>query len=72
MAIFEFSLGAVLDYSQERILSDYNMAEGGFMGLRLLSCCLLQRWQPGHVASANIPLTQTLWRTYYDYMLIRR
>jgi len=34
--IFEFSLGAALGYSQERMLSDYNMAEGGFMGLGLL------------------------------------
>ena len=35
-AIFEFSLGAALGYSQERMLSDFNMAEGGFMGLGLL------------------------------------
>lgn len=36
IAIFEFSLGAVLGYSQERMLSDYNMTEGGFIGLGLL------------------------------------
>ena len=36
IAIFEFSLGAALGYSQERMLSDYNMAEGGFMGIGLL------------------------------------
>lgn len=34
--IFEFSLGRALGYLPERILSDYNMAEGGFMGLGLL------------------------------------
>lgn len=34
--IFEFCLGAVLGYSQERMLSDYNMAAGGFMGPGLL------------------------------------
>jgi hypothetical protein len=36
IAIFEFSLGAALGHSRERMLSDYNMAEGGFMGLGLL------------------------------------
>ena len=36
IVIFEFSLGLVLGYSLERILSDYNMAEGGFMILGLL------------------------------------
>ena len=36
MVIFEISLGAALGYSLKRILSDYNMAEGGFMGLGLL------------------------------------
>ena len=35
-AIFEFSLGAALGYSQERMFSDYNMAEGGLMGPGLL------------------------------------
>jgi hypothetical protein len=34
--IFEFSLGAALGYSRERMLADYNMAEGGFMTLGLL------------------------------------
>ena len=34
--IFEFSLGRALGYSPERILSDYNMPEGGFMGIGLL------------------------------------
>ena len=36
IVIFELSLGAALGYSRERMLSDYNMAEGGFMGLGLL------------------------------------
>lgn len=36
IAIFDYSLGAALGYSQERILSDYNMAESGFMGLGLI------------------------------------
>lgn len=36
IVIFEFSLGAALGYSVERMLSDYNMAKGGFMGLGLL------------------------------------
>jgi hypothetical protein len=31
MAIFEVSLGLAFGYSQERILSDYNVAEGGLM-----------------------------------------
>ena len=34
--IFEFSLGFSLGYSLERILSDYNLREGGLMGLGLL------------------------------------
>ena len=34
--IFEFSLGAALGYFRERMLSDYNIAEGGFMALGLL------------------------------------
>ena len=36
IVIFEFSLGAALGYSWERMLSDYNLAEGGFMGPGLL------------------------------------
>ena len=39
IVIFEFSLGAALGYSRERMLSDYNMAGGeggGFMALGLL------------------------------------
>lgn len=36
IAVFEFSLGAALGYSQERMLSDYNLAEGGFMGFGLV------------------------------------
>ena len=36
IVIFEFSLGAALGYSRERMLSDYNMAEGGYMALGLL------------------------------------
>jgi hypothetical protein len=34
--IFEFSLGTALGYSMERMLSDYNVASGGFMSLGLL------------------------------------
>ncbi len=36
IAVFEFSQGAALGYSQARMLSDYNMAEGGFMGMGLI------------------------------------
>jgi hypothetical protein len=36
IAIFEFGLGTALGYTKERMLSDYNIAEGGFMGLGLL------------------------------------
>jgi hypothetical protein len=36
MAVFEFSLGTALGYTRERMLSDYNLAEGGFMGFGLL------------------------------------
>jgi len=36
MVIFEVSLGRALGYSPERILSDYNMSEGGFMAFGLL------------------------------------
>jgi hypothetical protein len=36
MAVFEFSLGKALGYTRERMLSDYNLAEGGFMGFGLL------------------------------------
>lgn len=36
ITIFEFTLGAALGYSLERILSDYNMAEGRFMAFGLL------------------------------------
>ncbi len=35
-AVFEFGLGAALGYSSERLLSDYNLAQGGFMGFGLL------------------------------------
>lgn len=34
--IFEISLGIALGYSWERILSDYNIVKGGYMGLGLL------------------------------------
>jgi hypothetical protein len=34
--IFEFSLGLFLGYSGERMLSDYNLPKGGFMGFGLL------------------------------------
>ena len=33
---FEFSLGVMLGDSLERMLSDYNMAEGGFMGFGMV------------------------------------
>lgn len=36
IAIFEFSLGTALGYTHERLLADYKIAEGGFMGLGLL------------------------------------
>lgn len=36
IVIFEFSLGTLLGYTQERMFSDYNLAEGGFMGFGLL------------------------------------
>jgi hypothetical protein len=33
---FEYSLGAVLGLTRERMLADYNFAEGGFMAFGLL------------------------------------
>lgn len=36
IAAFEFALGTLLGYSQERMLSDYHPSSGGFMGLGLL------------------------------------
>ncbi|PIP02400.1 MAG: hypothetical protein COW18_13770 [Zetaproteobacteria bacterium CG12_big_fil_rev_8_21_14_0_65_54_13] len=36
IVLFEFSLGAALGYSRQRMFSDYNMAEGGLMPLGLL------------------------------------
>lgn len=36
MVVFEFSFGTALGYTRERMLSDYNMAAGGFMGFGLL------------------------------------
>ena len=36
MVVFEFSLGTALGYTPERMLSDYNLATGGFMGFGLL------------------------------------
>jgi hypothetical protein len=36
LAAFEIGLGAALGYSLQRILADYDMMEGGFMGLGLL------------------------------------
>ena len=36
IVIFEIGLGTALGYSRQRLLSDYNLAEGGFMGLGLL------------------------------------
>ena len=35
MATFEFGLGTVIGLSRERMLSDYNVAAGGFMGFGL-------------------------------------
>ncbi|MCK4466905.1 MAG: hypothetical protein KAU60_00985 [Desulfobacterales bacterium] len=60
IAIFEFSLGAALGYSQEPMLSDYNMAEGGFMGLGLLfmlfapALAAMARGFGQHFANSNI------------------
>lgn len=34
--MFEFGLGAALGYTRERMLSDYNLAAGGYMGFGLL------------------------------------
>ena len=36
IVVFEFSLGTALGYTKERMLSDYNLAAGGFMGFGLL------------------------------------
>lgn len=36
IVVFEFSLGTALGYTRARMLSDYNLAEGGFMGFGLL------------------------------------
>lgn len=36
MLVFEFGLGAALGYSWERMLSDYALTKGGFMGLGLI------------------------------------
>lgn len=36
IVIFEFSLGTALGYTHERMLADYRLEEGGFMGLGLL------------------------------------
>lgn len=36
MVIFEISLGLLLGYPKERLISDYNLAEGGFMVFGLL------------------------------------
>jgi hypothetical protein len=33
IAVFEFSIGASIGYSQERMLSDHTLTKGGFMGL---------------------------------------
>lgn len=35
-AVFELSLGTVLGYSPERLLSEYNVADGGFLGFGML------------------------------------
>jgi Na+/melibiose symporter-like transporter len=36
IVIFEFSLGILLGYTRERMLSDYNVAKGGCMAFGLL------------------------------------
>ncbi len=73
MLIFEFSLGAALGYSWERMLSDYNMAEGGFMVTRpAIYAVLLQRWRRKCVASASIPPIQMSKGTCRDCRLIKR
>lgn len=36
IVIFEFVLGSALGYSSERMLSDYIVSDGGFMGFGLL------------------------------------
>lgn len=36
IAAFEFGLGTGLGYTRERMLADYNLAAGGFMGFGLL------------------------------------
>ena len=36
MVLFEFGLGSALGLSMERLLADYDLAAGGFMGLGLL------------------------------------
>jgi len=36
IVIFEISLGNALGYTRERMLSDYNLAQGGLMGFGLL------------------------------------
>jgi hypothetical protein len=36
MAVFELGLGSALGLPLQRLLADYNLAEGGFMGLGLL------------------------------------
>jgi hypothetical protein len=35
IVLFEFGLGTALGYPLDRMLSDYNLARGGFMGLGL-------------------------------------
>lgn len=36
IVIFEISLGTALGYTRERMLSDYNLAQGGLMGFGLV------------------------------------
>jgi hypothetical protein len=36
IVIFEIALGSALGYSRSRMLSDYDLARGGFMGFGLL------------------------------------
>ena len=36
IVVFEVGLGTAFGYTRERILSDYNLAQGGLMGLGLL------------------------------------
>ena len=57
IVVFEIGLGAALGYTYERMLADYRLAEGGFMGLGLLFMLLALHWRPARVALASDSLT---------------